>query len=316
VQRAWEPELETREQLGYAKKVQMQRLRSIVFGLLVALLPGQALADESTPESAKAPPPTDATAECLESFEAAQSLRKEGKLRAASAQLEVCAQVACPEIVAAKCTEWRQQVARAQPSIVVVAKSATGADLLDVQIRIDGEPVASEKMGRPFDVDAGPHDVTVVDTSGKAVSTRIVVVEAEQSRRVELKFPSPPEPKKPPAKVALVTRSDLERVHPATWIAFGVGLAGAVAGTVTGVIALDRASELETLCGSTSCAEEYRDEYDAGATIAHASTASFVIAGVGLATGFLLLPILYDDSDPPVAPVVGLGFVGLRGTFR
>ena len=171
-------------------------------------------------------------------------------------------------------------------------------------------------MGRPFEVDAGQHDVTAMDALGKAVSARIVVVEAEQSRRVELRFPSPPEPKKPPAKATLVTRSDLERVHPSTWIAFGVGLAGAIAGTVTGVIALDRASELETICGSTSCAEQYRDEYDAGVALAHASTASFVIAGVGLATGFLLLPILYDDSDAPVAAVVGLGFVGLRGTFR
>jgi len=64
------------------------------------------------------------------------------------------------------------------------------------------------------------------------------------------------------------------------------------------------------------CSETQRGEYDEGVALAHASTASLVVAGVGAALGVITLPLLYDlKAAPPVRATAGPTFVSVEGRF-
>ena len=103
-------------------------------------------------------------------------------------------------------------------------------------------------------------------------------------------------------------------------VAAGVGVA---AGSVTGVIALSKASNVKNacpdkgeVCGSTGAQSDYKT----GRTMGTISTVSFIVAGAGVAT--LLAGLLMPGptkttvgSGVKVEPLVGLGWAGVNGAF-
>jgi len=108
-------------------------------------------------------------------------------------------------------------------------------------------------------------------------------VVAEQEPRVEVAIAAP----EPVAPVSAKPESRSMGIPALAWSGFAVGGAALVAGVVTGAIALSHASA----CKDNGCTS---DELDQGVAIAHASTASFVVAGAGIAAGivglFIALP--------------------------
>jgi len=268
------------------------------------------------PAQAEPPQPAEVAEQCVQAFGSAQRLKREGKLKARRAELIVCAQASCPEIVAAKCGEWLQDAAKAQPSVLLVVKDV-GGDVVDFELTINGELVATELAGRALELDPGTHDIEVRRPSlGRSVKRKVVVSEGEQGRRVEIDFAPPRAPLKPPLRIAAETRSPFARVHPVTWVGFNMALVGATVGSVTGALALTRAADLEEACGGNVCSETQRGEYDEGVALAHASTASLVVAGVGAALGVITLPLLYDlKAAPPVRATAGPTFVSVEGRF-
>ena len=102
-------------------------------------------------------------------------------------------------------------------------------------------------------------------------------------------------------------------------VAAGVGIA---AGSVTGVVALSKASSVKdacpdkTLCTSSSAQSDYKS----GRTLGTLSTVSFIVAGAGAAT--LLVGLLMPGAAPKtggsgvkVEPQIGLGWAGVNGAF-
>jgi hypothetical protein len=270
--------------------------------LCTTLLSLQAAAQESPEagEAAEAAEGDESKNACLESFGVAQRARRAGRLLETSTELRACAQAACPEIIAGKCTEWLEEVHAAIPSIVVVAKDGSGRDISDVTVTVDGRVAASRLDGRAIEVDPGPHDVVLSHPGEDPVSVHVVAVEGEKGRRVEARFGAPPivgegEPAAEPGFY----------VSPVTWVCFAVGGAATVAGIVTGSLALQRASDLEDTCGGTVCSESLRGDFDQGAALANASTATFVIGGVGLAAGLVTLFVL--GGEEPADTAVRLG---------
>ena len=106
-------------------------------------------------------------------------------------------------------------------------------------------------------------------------------------------------------------------------VAAGVGVA---AGSVTGVIALSKASNVKSacsdksqVCGSSSAASDYKT----GRTMGTISTISFIVAGAGAATlvAGLLMPGPAQKTGSvgvkgvKVEPLIGLGWAGVNGAF-
>jgi len=87
--------------------------------------------------------------ECLKASEDAQLLRIKTQLVAAREKLLVCSNDACPKLVKKDCSDWLDEVDHAMPTIVLGARDPDGADLVDVHVTLDGNPLADRLDGKP-----------------------------------------------------------------------------------------------------------------------------------------------------------------------
>ena len=104
------------------------------------------------------------------------------------------------------------------------------------------------------------------------------------------------------------------------WIGVGVGGALLAGGGVMGAMAMGEKGNLD--CPNNSCSMEQKETYDAANMYATTSTILFAAGGVLGATGVLLLVLGKDSSEMSadvagahVTPTLGLGSVGLNGSF-
>ncbi len=102
-------------------------------------------------------------------------------------------------------------------------------------------------------------------------------------------------------------------------VAAGVGIA---AGSVTGVVALSKASSVKDECPDKArcTSSSAQSDYKTGRTMGTISTISFIVAGAG--AGALLVGLLMPGSSPragasgvKIEPQVGLGWAGVNGAF-
>ena len=102
---------------------------------------------------------------------------------------------------------------------------------------------------------------------------------------------------------------------------FALGGAGLIVGIATGAAALSQTSTLEEECGGTTCPTSRQAEHDSINTLANVSNVAFILGAIGAGVGLtaLVLDMQSDDAgdDAPVAlqPILGPGFVGLKGSF-
>ncbi|MSP24611.1 MAG: hypothetical protein EXR75_05490 [Myxococcales bacterium] len=259
-------------------------------GLLLSSIVGVGLS-LATPSSAAEPaaPGIDA---CAISFKQAQRHRKQVALLAARKELLACAQPHCPEAMQTQCLHWLDEVRRAIPSVLITATNHHGEDVADVRLMIDGAAVASLLDGTPRDLDPGPHDLRV-SQGERSAKVRLIVEQGVQLRRVALRLPPPLVPR--------TVESNAGGLPFLSAVGFGVGAATAVVGTVTGALALVRASDLRDACEAGVCYEFQKDDFVATRAIAHASTASFALAGAAIASGIVGLFIGGSPAPKPAS---------------
>jgi hypothetical protein len=107
-----------------------------------------------------------------------------------------------------------------------------------------------------------------------------------------------------------------------TIIALGVGVAGVAVGTIFGVSALGKRSDLDSVCKDRACPDSSSSDISSLKTSSTVSTIGFVAGGVGLA-GAAVLYLLGRPSKEHattagivhVTPTVGPTSVGFVGTF-
>ncbi len=112
--------------------------------------------------------------------------------------------------------------------------------------------------------------------------------------------------------------ADLSAAGVLTFVGYGVGVAGAVIGSIVGALTLSDQTELEGKCLNTACSQS---EIDKLTTQAHVSTGSFVAAGAGVVLGTVAM-ILWLTEENPSAEAAGLtlrpyalGGLALEGRF-
>lgn len=178
-----------------------------------------------------------------------------------------------------------------------------------VTLHVAGAPAATATLddrsiaaGEVAKVDPGEH-VVVVTSGGEQRTERFRVTEKE-AHRVEVDF----------AGGVAAPEASASLIGPI--IAYGVAGVGLVVGTVTGVIFIRKADELEAACPNEICAPESADLLDETTTLGNVSTVAWVIAGLGAAAGTVLLFVpLGEGEDPaivvratPVSMSLTLGF--------
>lgn len=106
-------------------------------------------------------------------------------------------------------------------------------------------------------------------------------------------------------------------------LAFGVGAAGIGVGSVFGIMAFNETSKVEQNCKGTKCPARVQSALDTAKTNGTVSTIAFIVGGVGVAGGIVLLltsggSAKADDGADKAAhvrPFVGPGQAGVTGTF-
>lgn len=100
---------------------------------------------------------------------------------------------------------------------------------------------------------------------------------------------------------------------PLVFAGFGLGAVGLVVGTATGIAALSKDRAIE--CPGNLCPRELEGDVGTVMALAHVSTASFVVGGVGAALAVVGLAITPSAAEAPVAMRVGPGGFEVAGRF-
>jgi hypothetical protein len=181
-----------------------------------------------------------------------------------------------------------------------------------VNIRVGGVEVARETLTLPRKVDPGDHVIIATSPGYADLAVNASVAEGKSTKVVLAFVQTGAIPEDNPQT------GDDSGVNVPMWVAFGFGGLGAVVGSVTGAISLSTASAAKEGCDENdSCPPGNEGDADTSLVTAHVSTASFIVGGLGVGVGLVLL--LTDDSEgadsAQLQPLVGPGFVGLRGSF-
>lgn len=163
-------------------------------------------------------------------------------------------------------------------------------------VTIDGQPVASAGLGLKRPVDPGSHVVKAEAPGYKAAETTFQVAESG-SAEAKLKLekaaepaaaagPAPAQDTGPkPIEAGTGGKSGNKTLAIA---ALGVGGAGLVFGSVTGVLALGKHGDLSDKCPDGRCPNDVSGDVDSYKTMGMLSTIGFIVGGVGLAAGAVL----------------------------
>ncbi len=273
----------------------------------------------------------DDKAACIAASAAGQTLRDDHKLVEAREQFRACAGVQCPLVVQKACTTWLGDVEKALPTVVVTAKDATGADLFDVRVTVDGAPLTTKLDGSAVPMNPGPHTFHFDFPGGASQEQPVLVAEGQKNQRVAVVLkaaPSSPQPPQAPSSplpqalppaphgspaappVADTTSHGLGGMRIAALALGGAGVAGIVVGSYFGLDALSKRNQSNADCpgGSTGyCSGTGVSLSKDAVSSANVSTVAFA-AGLGaLAGGAVLWLLAPRDAPSTMAVSVGAG---------
>jgi hypothetical protein len=197
------------------------------------------------------------------------------------------------------------------PTVKIMVRGGGGRGL---RISLDDADLADWTPERAYPVNPGAHRVTVVPLGGVGVSKSATFAEgARASLEIELSGAAP---------AVLPTRlAGDEPAAPRPWLlpslmGYGLGALGVGLGVGAGFAAKGLTKTVEKECPQYQCPSSAAGDLSAARGLGTASTVGFVLAGVGVAAGTVLL-IVKPGASPqkPVALLVGPGSVGVAGSF-
>jgi len=204
------------------------------------------------------------------------------------------------------------QVAKRIPTLRI---EVIGAGAADTRVAVDGVTVAPAALQSPLSLNPGPHVVTL-SREGAERATEVTLAEA-QTRDVVLDATGLSKPKSP-LPDAPVANEPKRATNPLVWVGFSVAGAGAVVGSITGILAFSKHADIVSRCENNRCPPDTHADIESGERMGNISTLSFVIAGVGAGVGVygLLNPPSADaKAEPTVGLWLGPSSAGVRGAF-
>jgi hypothetical protein len=219
-----------------------------------------------------------------------------------------------------------QEVQAIEPRLGWVVIHVMGP--LDPHATIDGVEVPEASLGARRAADPGERTVRASAPGFEPASQTITLEEGEEEvvTLVLKRSPTPRSDDDEQDQAPAPTKPQEESSLLPVWIAFGVGGAGVVVGSVTGILALSAHSELAERCPTGKCyprddaeARDLRSDLSRYHTFGTISGVGFALGIAGAATGTVLF-LTERRSDTPAAgirvwPVLGAREVGVAGRF-
>lgn len=174
----------------------------------------------------------------------------------------------------------------------------------------NGVPVEASTLGQPMLADPGNLELVVTAPGRAPKTTTLTLVEGqvvEQALLVgEAASVAPPQP--PPPSDAVPQPSPTSYpLRPVGFVVGGVGVAGLVVGSITGLLALDKASTVKSHCNTSTwaCDSQGVDAGSSGGTLATVSTVSFIAGAALVGVGaYLVFAWKVSPSTALVVPYV------------
>ena len=212
------------------------------------------------------------------------------------------------------------------PRIAGLTIQLRGVKPEQAQITLDGKEVPSAFVGEQQPVDPGEHQIKVQAGDQEVEKTATLGEGEKQTLEIELEpIAATEESPGKPTPVTGTSKGDqgAENERPwqktATWISLGVGGAGLIFGSVTGVIAISKRKSLDDSgCVNQVCPDDQQSKVDSYNGMRTLSTVGFIAGGVGLAAAgafFLTAPKGANDGKDQVTAWVGVGSAGLSARF-
>lgn len=268
-------------------------------------------------------------------IEVAKTLDKLGKLLPALAAARDVAAMPATSGEPKPFTEAREQartlaaaIEGRLPTLSITVKIATSG--ARPEITLDRRPLTPDELASPIVLEPGRYRVAASADGHAPTSVEVVLKERDRGQVALVLAPiveAPPPPKAPPPPPPVT----LSPFVPAGFTIAGVG---ALAGAITGALALSAANEANNLCPTSVCPSEATRKtaearYGTADALAVVADVSFVLAIAGAAMG--IYGITVTLSPPPAAPsaapstarkpsptadlLVGPGNAALRVTF-
>ena len=257
---------------------------------------------------------------CVTGYDAGQKLRGDKRLRAARKELLVCVADSCPTVVRKDCGALLAEVDASIPTIVVTLRDlATGSDVAEAKVELDGEKLVDKLDGTSVSVDPGKHKLRVTAAGHDPIEQEFVFVEGQKNRLITLEVgkkpdkakeppKEPPPPNEPPKEPEPKAKEPPPAAPPApppsagapagAWILGGVGLISIGAFVGLGLSGRKDVSDLRASCAG-ACADSVLDTPKRKLLFADISLGVGVVS-LGIAT------VLFLQSPKSNAPTSGL----------
>lgn len=166
----------------------------------------------------------------------------------------------------------------------------------DLVVLLDGKALTSASAGTRVPIDPGDHDLDARAPGKAPWTTRVKIDPGPGERTVVVPVladdgataAGPPPPLSASADGGGSSR-DGGAQRAVGWVALGVGVAGAAAGTFFGVRTLSQKSTVDEHCVGSRCDDAGLRANDGAKDSATLSTIAFVVGGAALAAGIVLL---------------------------
>ncbi|HEV3191420.1 MAG TPA: hypothetical protein VGY54_13020 [Polyangiaceae bacterium] len=216
-----------------------------------------------------------------------------------------------------------------QARIASVTVTVTGPE--NPTVTLDDQPLSIAALGIRRPVDPGTHVVRATADGWEPAETRFAVADAgNASAALSMQKiaavgpaaqPSPllaPTGESPAAPRDTGATSAGGGQRTLGWVGLGVGVAGLATGTITGILAMSKHSDLQTSCAN-GCPPSTQGDLDSYHMLGTLSTVGFIAGGVLSAAGLVLVITAPHDSTAAAGlramPYIGLNSVGATGTF-
>jgi len=272
----------------------------------------------------------DDTAVCLDAVAKGQALRDTHKLIEAREQFRVCAVPTCAAVLQHDCTSWIEDADKAIPTVVLSAKDASGNDVFDVTVTLDGAPLASKLDGAALRMNPGAHTFRFQSRDGASTERQVLVTEGHKDLAVAASFErAAPLPAIAPAPAAVMPApstpgAGASGMRTAGFVVGGLGLAGIVVGSVLGGLTFAEVGSAKNACGTEGCAHNTSQtavsDMQTARGFGNASTGTFIAGGALVAAGAVMVLLggpKQQGSALQLAPTLTArgGAIGLQGAW-
>jgi PEGA domain len=164
-------------------------------------------------------------------------------------------------------------------------------------LSLDDRQIPSAAFGQPYFLNPGVHRLSLSAPSYRTIELTVTLAAGER-RSLHLALqPSSVASSPPQTPGARATRLEQpaptikqagptnEKPHVAwpVWLGLGITTTGALVGTISGVLSLDRAQDAKAYCQGNTCTPEASNDKAAALSAARVSNVSWAVAGVGAA---------------------------------